>query len=80
MPNIERPFVSPLGVPGAAFALIICCVTLIGLFFSDPVYRRVVIGAAVWFALGIAYFGLYGRHHLVRAPEEDFALKMNEND
>ncbi|MEE2901906.1 MAG: ethanolamine permease [Myxococcota bacterium] len=80
MPNIERPFVSPLGIPGAAFALIICCVTLIGLFFSDPVYRRVVIGAAIWFALGIAYFGLYGRHHLVRAPEEDFALKMNETD
>ena len=28
------------------------------------------VQAAVWFAAGLAYFALYGRHHLVWAPEE----------
>jgi ethanolamine permease len=74
LPHLERPFRSPLGVPGALVALAISLVTLFGLFASDPVYRRVVIGAALWYALGLAWFGLVGRHRLVLSPEESFAL------
>jgi ethanolamine permease len=37
----------------------------------DP---RVIIGAAIIYALLIAYFALYSRHHLVAGtPEEEFA-------
>jgi ethanolamine permease len=33
-----------------------------------------VIGAAVWFVLGVAYYALYARHRLVLAPEEESAI------
>jgi ethanolamine permease len=73
LPGIERPFVSPLGVPGAALALVIAIVTFVSLFFN-PDYLPGVWGCAIWFLIGIAYFGLYGRHHLVKSPEEAFAI------
>ncbi len=75
MPEIARPYRSPLGVPGAVIALAISLVTLASLFAGDPVYRRVAIGAALWYALGLAYFAIWGRHRLVKSPEEDFALR-----
>ena len=33
-----------------------------------------VVGAAVWFLLGIAWFQIHGRKGLVLAPEEQFAI------
>ncbi len=74
-PGMERPYRSPLGVVGAWVALAIAGATLVALFVTDPVYQRVVIGAAIWFALGLLYFGFYGRHHLVYSPEERFAME-----
>jgi ethanolamine permease len=39
-------------------------------FLVDP---RVVIGAAIIYAVLIAYFVIYSRHHLVAGtPEEEF--------
>ncbi|MEM9729053.1 MAG: ethanolamine permease [Myxococcota bacterium] len=73
LPDIARPYRSPLGVPGAALALIIAVVTLVALFATDPIYRKVVIGAAVWYGLGLLWFALYARRRLVLAPEESFA-------
>jgi ethanolamine permease len=78
LPQLERPYVSPLGVPGAVLALVIALVTLVALFVADPIYQKVVIGTAIWFAAGLAYFGLYGRHRLVFAPEEAVALRERE--
>lgn len=78
LPDIERPYRSPLGVPGAVVALLIAGATLVALFVSDPVYTNVVLGAAVWYALGLAWFALYGRRRLVLAPEERFALEADE--
>ncbi|MEM7410603.1 MAG: ethanolamine permease [Myxococcota bacterium] len=75
-PDIERPYRSPFGVPGAVAALVISLVTLVALFVSDPVYQRVAIGAAVWYALGLVYFAVYGRHRLVLSPEEAFAMDL----
>jgi ethanolamine permease len=72
-PKMERPYVSPLGVGGAAAAAIIAVVTLATLF-ANPDYNKGVIGAAIWFLLGIAYFAVYGRHRLVLAPEEESAF------
>jgi ethanolamine permease len=39
-----------------------------------------VIGVAVWFAVGILYFALVGRHKLVLSPEEEFALTKGQAD
>jgi ethanolamine permease len=55
---------------GAVMALGISLVTLVALFVSDPEYRNVVLGAAVWYALGLLYFALFARKRLVLAPEE----------
>jgi ethanolamine permease len=77
LPNIERPYVSPVGVGGAIIAAIIAAVSFISLFFNAD-YRPGVVGTLLWFALGIAYFGLAGRHRLVLSPEEEFALSMGE--
>ena len=71
-PYIPRPYVSPLGVFGAVLASAIALVTLVMLFLNRD-YNLGVIGAAVWFLLGIAYFALHGRRQLVLAPEEEFA-------
>ena len=75
LPGPARPFRSPLGVPGALIALAISVATLVALFVSDPVYRRVAVGAAVWYALGLAWFALVGRRRLVLSPEERFAME-----
>lgn len=77
LPHIERPFRSPLGNAGAWTALSIAVVTLVFLF-ANPDYRIGVWGCAVWYAAGLAYFGLVGRHHLVYSPEEDFAVRQRE--
>ncbi|MFG1300110.1 amino acid permease [Xanthobacter sp. V3C-3] len=73
MPQIERPYRSPFGIPGAVLTIVIALVTI---YFqlSDPIYRNGVIGVAIWFAVGIAYFAAFGRHKLVLSPEEEFAL------
>ncbi len=78
MPHIERPYRSPFGIPGALVTLAIAAATFVALFVSDPVYQKVVIGAAVWYAAGLLYFALHARHRLVLSPEERFALAQRE--
>src|SRR5579872_1824465 len=68
-PRMVRPYVSPIGVTGAAVAAAIAAVTLWTLF-RNPDYNKGVIGAAVWFLLGIGYYAVYARRRLVLAPEE----------
>jgi ethanolamine permease len=75
-PDLERPYKSPLGIAGAIMAMVIALATLVALFLHSPGYRLGVLGAALWFACGIAYFALWGRHHLVYAPEEEFAERQ----
>ena len=75
---MKRPYRSPLGIPGAFIALVIAAITLIALFVSDPIYQKVVIGATIWYALGLLWFALYARHRLVLALEESFAVTSHE--
>lgn len=73
LPDIERPYRSPLGIPGAAVTIVIAMVTLY-YQLQDPVYRNGVYATALFYALGLAYFALAGRHRLILSPEEEFAL------
>lgn len=75
--DAERPYRSPLGIPGAAVTAIIASVTLVTLF-RNPDYSPGVWGATVWFLLGALYFGFYARKRLILAPEEEFALRHRE--
>ncbi len=77
-PNIDRPYRSPFGVLGAALALVIALVTLVALFVVDPVYQKVVVGAAIWYAAGLLWFAIYARRALVLAPEERFAVDSQQ--
>jgi len=45
----------------------------------DPVFVSGVLGVGVWFAFGIAWFAAIGRHRLVLAPEEAFALRAERS-
>ena len=73
LPDIERPYRSPLGVPGAAIAAAIALLSLVALFWN-PDYRAGVYGVAIFYVIAIAYFALWGRRRLVLSPEEEFAL------
>jgi ethanolamine permease len=77
LPNIPRPYRSPLGIPGGVITIVIAVVTLI-MQLQDPVYRYGVYAAAIWYVIGIIYFALIGRHKLVYSPEEDFAVKERQ--
>jgi ethanolamine permease len=77
--HIPRPYRSPLGIPGAVLALSIAALTLVTLFVVDPVYRHASIAAALWYALGLAWYALHARHRLVYAPEETFAVEARNN-
>lgn len=70
---MHRPYRSPFGTVGAGLTVLIAAVTL---YFqlTDPVYREGVLWVALWFAIGVLYFALVGRHRLILSPEEEFAL------
>jgi ethanolamine permease len=78
MPNIERPYRSPLGVAGASATVLIALVTLY-YQLQDPVYRNGVYAALAWYVLGILYFAFVGRHKLVLSPEEEFAISGGQH-
>ncbi|MBD1911777.1 MULTISPECIES: amino acid permease [unclassified Leptolyngbya] len=73
-PQLNRPYLSPLGIPGAAVGAVLSLVALLACF-SDAAYRPGVWGVAIFLATMIAYFVFYSRKKLVaRAPEEEDAL------
>jgi ethanolamine permease len=73
LPNIERPYRSPLGEWGALVAAGIAAISLVALFWNAD-YRPGVVAVAIFYAIALAYFALVGRHKLVLSPEEEFAL------
>jgi ethanolamine permease len=73
-PRIARPYRSATGIPGAVVAGLIALVTLATLFATNPDYRAAAVGALVWYAAGLVYFGLHSRKRLVLSPEEAFAV------
>jgi len=77
LPGLARPYRSPMGVAGAAITIAIAAVTLVYQLL-DPVFAAGVLGVGAWFAVGLAWFALVGRHRLVLSPEEAFALEARE--
>lgn len=77
LPNIARPYRSPVGLPGAVVTIVIALVTL-WYQLQDPVYQKAVMAVAAFYVLGILYFALYGRNQLILSPEEEFAMSKGE--
>jgi ethanolamine permease len=72
-PNVVRPYVSPVGVPGAVVAGAISVITFVGILFNDA-YRPAIVAIAIVFAIGLILFAVFGRHRLVLSPEEEYAM------
>jgi ethanolamine permease len=70
-PNLERPYRTPGGVITSGVACVLAVLAVIATFIVDVRAALIMLGV---YALFIAYFALYSRHHLVaQAPEEEFA-------
>jgi ethanolamine permease len=78
LPNIERPYRSPVGEWGAIVAGVIALISLVALFWNDD-YRPGVYGVALFYIVAVAYFAAMGRHRLVLSPEEEFAMTRGEH-
>ena len=78
-PDMLRPYRTPGGIVTTSFALVIAALAVVATFLVDST-------AATWclvvFALFMAYFGFYSRHHVVaNSPDEEFAaLAAAEKD
>ena len=77
MPNIDRPYRSKWGVPGAVIAGALAAISLVAIFLNEA-YRPGLYGVAAYYVLGVLYFAIAGRHRLVLSPEEEFALTLGE--
>jgi ethanolamine permease len=70
-PDLERPYRTPGGVATSGIALVLALAAVVATFIVDIRAALIMVGV---YALFLAYFGLYSRHHLVaQAPEEEFA-------
>jgi ethanolamine permease len=73
LPDIERPYRSKVGIPGAVVAGLLAATSLVAIFLNEA-YRPGVYGVAIYYVLGVLYFAVAGRNRLVLSPEEEFAL------
>jgi ethanolamine permease len=78
LPDIGRPYRSPMGEWGAAIAGVIALVSLGAILYNKD-YRPGVYGVALVYLVAVAYFAVAGRHRLVLSPEEEFALTRGEH-
>ncbi|MEO6652001.1 MAG: ethanolamine permease [Ilumatobacteraceae bacterium] len=73
-PNMERPYISPLGVAGGWVGLVIAVIALAGTVALED-NRNGVYGTAIFVAGMFVYYWFYSRHRLVaNSPEEAIAL------
>ncbi|MDQ4026515.1 MAG: ethanolamine permease [Actinomycetota bacterium] len=75
-PNAERPYRSPVGVPGAVVVIAIAVLAMFSsLAYDVPGAKFGVAATIIAIVAGLIYFGAYSRHRLVaEAPEEEFAV------
>ena len=77
LPNIARPYRSPVGEWGAAIAGVIALCALGAILYNED-YRPGVYGVLAVYLVALAYFAAAGRHRLVLSPEEEFATTLGE--
>jgi ethanolamine permease len=71
MPRMHRGYLTPGGTITTLIGFGLACVAIVSTFFVDMVAAFGVLGVYI---VGMIYFGVYARHHLVaNAPEEEFA-------
>jgi ethanolamine permease len=72
-PTAVRPYVSPVGIPGAVVAGVIAAITFVGVLVNET-YRPAIVAIVVLYAVGLALFAVFGRHRLILSPEEEYAM------
>jgi ethanolamine permease len=73
-PELERPYVSPLGRTGAWITIFLASLTIY-YQLQDQSYRTAVFIAMAYLVIGLGYFAVKGRHRLILSPEEEFAIE-----
>jgi ethanolamine permease len=74
-PDMPRPYRTPGYPVTPVVALVLALVAMSSTLFYGGSAATVVVGTAVMLGVGLLWFGLYSRHHLVaEAPEEEAAL------
>jgi ethanolamine permease len=73
LPNVNRPYKSPWGVPGAVIAAVIAIAIFFGFFINEPA-RPAIVAIAVIYVVILIGFAVYGRTRLVLSPEEEYAV------
>tara|TARA_R110001592_G_scaffold316305_2_gene592702 strand:+ start:2123 stop:3604 length:1482 start_codon:yes stop_codon:yes gene_type:complete len=78
-PNMERPYHTPGGVVSTGIAFVLAVIAFASTFL---VSLEAAMWSALFYAVMVAYFVFYSRHHLVHnAPEEEFAaIAQAESD
>lgn len=70
-PGLERPYRTPGGIATSSVAFALALSALVATFLVDKDAAFIALGV---YAVALAYFAFYSRHHLVAsAPEEEFA-------
>jgi len=70
-PNLARPYRTPGGIFTTSIALILSIVAFVSTFL---VSLEAAMWSGIFYAILVAYFAFYSRHHLVGSvPEEEFA-------
>lgn len=70
-PELPRPYRTPGGILTSSTAFVLALSALVATFLVDKDAAFIALGV---YAVALAYFAFYSRHHLVaRAPEEEFA-------
>ncbi|MFB6807833.1 ethanolamine permease [Streptomyces sp. NPDC056387] len=70
-PDLERPYRTPGGIATSSVAFVLALSALVATFLVDKDAAFIALGV---YAVALAYFAFYSRHHLVAsAPEEEFA-------
>ncbi len=77
LPKLKRPYVSPWGVPGAVAAAVIAGISFVG-YLINPAFQTAIAGIAVIYLIMLIIFAVYGRHNLVLAPEEEYAVNNSK--
>jgi ethanolamine permease len=73
LPDLKRPYKSPVGVLGAVVAGSLAALVFVGQALN-PALTTAIQAIAIVYVIGLVGFGLFGRKKLVLSPEEQAAI------